>query len=269
MLRRGVLAVALAALAGSWATVAPAATPVQLTAGFDRDAVLGAPSALRIGLRVDPRREPSPVSEVRLLYPRRLGVVSSGLGLAACTQPESDFVEVIVEGVGLDGCPRNSVMGYGTLVAEVRLSDGQVIPEYGTLALLSGPLADGVLGLVVQIDGERPFGGRLLLGGHVAPAPAPYGGAIAVQVPAIPSLVGVADIALIDLRLTVGDPRIRYAERVRGRLVRYRPEGIVLPSRCPREGFRFRARLRFEDGGRAAARTTVPCPPAATPARQP
>jgi hypothetical protein len=266
MVRRGAWVAAVAALAVAWPAPAPAAAPVRLTAGFDRHVTLGASSALRIGLHVDPRLAPSPVTEVRLLYPRSLGVVSSGLGLAACTRPAIDFETVLVEGTGLDGCPPNAVMAYGTIVAEVRLSDGQVIPEYGTLALLSGPIEDGVLGLVVQIDGQRPFGGRLVLAGRVAKAAAPYGGAIAVRFPVVPSLEGVADVALTRLRLSVGDPRIRYVERVRGRIVRYRPEGVVLPRRCPRGGFRFRARLGFEDGTRATASTTVRCPPPAAAA---
>lgn len=262
MNRRGVLVAALAVLAVSWPGVtAQAAAPVQLAAAFDAGATLGTSSALRVGLRIDPRRARSPVTQVLLEYPRSLGLVSGGLGLAACAPPASDFEAVLVHGSGLGGCPRNAVMGYGTVVAEVRLSDGQVIPEYGTIALLAGPIDKGVLGLVVHIDGLRPFSGRFLLAGNVAPPRGPYGGAIAVRFPVVPSLKGVADVALTRLTLTIGDPRIRYVERVRGRAVSYRPEAVVLPQRCPRGGFGFRARLRFEDGGRATARTTVRCPP--------
>ncbi|HMJ02656.1 MAG TPA: hypothetical protein VK506_06925, partial [Conexibacter sp.] len=115
--------------------------------------------------------------------------------------------------------------------------------------------------------GQRPFGGRIVLAGHVAAAAAPYGGAIAVRFPVVPALEEVADVALVDLRLMVGDPRIRYVERVRGRTVRYRPEGVVLPNRCPRGAFRFRAELGFEDGTRASATTTVRCPPSASARR--
>ena len=270
MLFRRMLLAGVAALAAG-APAAGAATPaVRLAAGFERGATLGAASALRVDLRIDPRRAPSPVTEVRLLYPGSLGVVSSGLGLAACRRPAIDFEQVLVTDEGSNGCSPNAVMAFGELVAEVRLSDGQVIPEYGTVALLSGPVADGVLGLVVQIDGQRPFGGRLVLAGHVAAAPQPYGGAIVVRFPVVPTLVGVADVALTDLRLNVGDPRIRYVERVRGRTVRYRPEGVVLPNRCPRGAFRFRVRLGFLDGSTRTVRTTLRCPPpapAAAPAR--
>lgn len=262
MMRSAVVAAALVALLGAaaWPAASPAARGVELTAAFDRDARLGAPTPMRIGLRIDPRRRPSPVTEVALLYPRSIGLVTSGLGVATCNQPASDFVDVIVNGAGLDGCPPNSVMGYGRIVAEIRLSDGQVIPEYGTLALLSGPIERGRLGLVIHIDGQRPFGGRIVLAGQVRGGRAPYGGAITVRFPVVPSLEDVADVALTRLRLTVGDPRITYYERVRGRRVPYRPEGIVLPNRCPRRAFRFRAEVGFEDGTRATAVRTVRCP---------
>lgn len=264
MARRVAVLAALAVLAGAVPAGAGAAG-VRLSAGFDRDATLGAPSALRIGLSVDPQRRPSPLKELRIMYPRRLGVVSSGLGLAACSPPAHAFEDVLVVGSGLDGCSPNAVMGYGSLIAEVRLSSGQVIPEYATLALLSGPIEDGRLGLVVYIDGQRPFGGRFVLAGRVHEAPAPYGGALAVTLPTVPALEGVAEVALIDVRLTIGAPQIVYRERVRGRTVAYRPDGVVLPNRCPRGAFRFRARVTFEDGGSAETVTTVPCPAAVRP----
>jgi hypothetical protein len=267
--RRGTVLAALVALgAGLTAPAAAGASPpVRLTAAFEEGATLGAPSALRVGLRLDSRRKPTPVRELRLLYPQSLGVVSSGLGLAACEPSASDLAQIIVDGSGLDGCPRNSVMGYGTAVAEVRLSSGQVIPEYATLTMLSGPFQLGGLGIVIYVDGQRPFGGRLLFGGRIGSAPAPYGGAIGFSLPEIPSLEGVAVVALVDLQITIGARRITYQRRTRGGMVAYRPEGIVLPNRCPRGGFRFRAHVGFQDGSRLTTATVLPCPPRRAAAR--
>lgn len=268
-----VLGAALVALAASWSPAAAGAdAPVRLTAAFEDGATLGAPSTLHIGLRLDSRRKPVPVKELHLLYPQSLGVVSSGLGLAACSPSPSEFLAIIVDSVRLGGCPSNSVMGYGTAVAEVRLSDGQVITEYATLTLLSGPIELGKLGLVIYVDGQRPFGGRLLFGGQIGSAPAPYGGALGFRLPEVPSLEGMAVVALVDLQITIGSRRITYYERTRGGQVAYRPDGIVLPNRCPRGGFRFRGHVAFQDGSRATTATVLPCPPPAaapTPARQP
>lgn len=262
MTRRGAALAALVAVGAIWAAPATAAasSPARLTAAFDEGAALGAPSALRIGLHLDSKRKPTPVRELQLLYPQSLGVVSSGLGLAACEPSASDLAQIIVDSSGRGGCPRNSVMGYGTAVAEVRLSDGQVIPEYATLTMLSGPFGVDGLGIVIYVDGQRPFGGRLMFAGQIGAAPPPYGGALGFSLPDVPSLHGVAVVALVDIEITVASPRITYLRRTRGGSVPYRPEGIVLPNRCPRGGFRFRAHVGFQDGSRLTTSTVLPCP---------
>ncbi|HKG02125.1 MAG TPA: hypothetical protein VKB03_03015 [Conexibacter sp.] len=271
MCRRPRLCAALAALvvlcaAGGSAPAAepaPAAAPIHVTAAFDPDAVLGAPTALDVRLRLDPRRvtKASP-TEVRFAFPRNLGLVSSGLGLATCTRPPSEFVQVLIVAPRLGGCSPNAVMGYGTALALVRLTNGQVIPEYAVVTVLSGPIEHGRLGLVVYVDGQHPFGAKLAYEGEVGGAPAPYGGVLTVRMPPIPGFEELATISLAELRLTIGSPAIRYYERQRGRLVAYRPEGVELPASCPAHGFRFRAQVSFADGSQRSARSTTPCPPA-------
>src|SRR5215218_325139 len=153
---------------------ASAAGPVRVTAAFDPDAVLGAPTALDVKLRLDPRRlTTAPLTEVRFAYPRNLGLVSSGLGLATCTRSPSDFAKVLIVAPRLGGCSPNAVMGTGTALALVRLAVGQVIREYATVTVLSGPIEHGRLGLVVYVDGQHPFGAKLAFRGEVRGAPAP------------------------------------------------------------------------------------------------
>jgi hypothetical protein len=245
-----------------------AAAPLRVTAAFDRNAVLGAPTALEVTLRLDPRRMTrAPLTEVRFAYPRNLGLVSSGLGLATCTRPASDFVQVLIVAPRLGGCSPNAVMGYGTALALVRLSNGQVIPEYAAVTVLSGPIEHGRLGLVVYVDGEHPFGAKLAFAGEVSGAPAPYGGALTVRMPVVPGLEDLATISLVELRITIGSHAIRYYEHRRGKLVAYHPEGVELPARCPTHGFRFRAQVSFADHSRRSANSITPCPPAvASPA---
>jgi hypothetical protein len=258
-------------VAGSLATAggsAGAAGPLDVAVAFDRDAVLGSATAVDVTLRLDPRRlTQAPLTEVRFAYPRSLGIVSSGLGLATCTRPDSDFVKVLITAPRLGGCSPNAVMALGTARALVRLTDGQVIPEYATVTLLSGPLEQGRLGLVVYVDGRRPFGAKLAFAGDVRGARAPYGGELTVRMPAIPGIEDLATVFLVDLRIVIGAPAIRYVEQRRGRRVAYRPEGVLLPSACPGRGFRFRARVAFADGSGRTAATVVPCPsPVAAPA---
>ncbi|HEU4703286.1 MAG TPA: hypothetical protein VFS37_12455, partial [Conexibacter sp.] len=137
---------ALAAGIGS----AAAAEPIRVITRFDRGARLGSATALEVTVQADPKLSERPLNEVRFAYPRNLGVVSSGLGLAVCRRPETDFAKVLISAPGLGGCSPNAVMAVGTARALVRLTTGgQVIPEYATVTLLSGALERGRLGLVV------------------------------------------------------------------------------------------------------------------------
>jgi hypothetical protein len=256
-----VLASEVAAGAPAAGAAAAGDAPVSVTAAFDADAALGAPTALDVDLRVDPHRLPgAQLTAVRFEYPGSIGLVSSGLGLAACRRPASDFAQVLISGPRLGGCPPNAVMGYGIARAIVRLADGQEIPEFATVTVLSGPFEHGRLGLVVYVDGQRPFGAKLAFAGQVSGAAAPYGGALDVRMPVVPGLEEVATISLVELRIVIGSHAIRYYERRNGQLVSYRPEGVELPARCPAHGFRFRAQLTFADGSRRSAPTTTPCP---------
>jgi len=273
-MRRRLAVAALAALVVVAAAACPAAAararrpappnPVTLTASFGAGARLGGLAPLDVVLRLDARRLPlSPLVGLELAYPRNLGVVSSGLGLAVCRRTPSDFAAVLIDGPRLGGCPPNSVMGYGTAKAIVRLTNGQAIPEYATMTLLSGPIEQGRLQLVTYVDGQQPFGAKLVFAGSVRDAAAPFGGALAVRMPVIPGIEDLAVISLVRLRVTIGSRAIVYYERRHGRRVAYRPGGIALPSRCPAGGFRFRARVAFEDGTRryASARTRCPLAP--------
>ena len=259
MPRRGAVAAALVVLAGLCSGGALAAPPVRMTVAFDPGASLGGSTALHVGMRIDSRRLSSPITEARVLYPGSLGVVSSGLGLASCVRPGSDFVQVIFQGARLGGCPPNSVMGYGTAHADVRLSDGQVIPEYAVLTVLAGPIENGKLELVAYVDGRHPFGATLVYAGEIGAAPPPFGGMLALHMPPIPGLENVAVISLVDMQLVIGSKRITYYEHRGRRTVAYHPDGIGLPDRCPKGGFRFKAQLSFQNGARATAGAAIGC----------
>ena len=270
MHRRSALAAGLVALIVWWPAAGAAAAsagPARLTAAFGRGARLGGSTALRIGLQIDPRRAPAPLTELQLFYPKGLGLVSSGLGLDSCQRPASDFEQVLIGSTpGLEGCSPNSVLGTGTAVADVRLGDGQVIPEYAGLTLLAGPFAQGALGLVVYADGDHPFGAKLVYAGTVGPPSGSFGGSLLVRVPAIPSLADLATVALLRVQLGIGTRAITYYDHVRSRTGAYHPDGIALPSRCPAHGFRFRAKLTFQDGSHARTDATVSCRQVAPPA---
>jgi prepilin-type processing-associated H-X9-DG protein len=241
--------------------LASAAGPVRVTAAFDPGASLGSATAVNVTLRLDPRRlGTAQLTDMRFAYPQSLGIVSSGLGLAVCTRPPDDFAQVLITGPRLGGCSPNAVMAVGTARALVRLTNDQVIPEYATVTLLSGAFERGRLGLVVYIDGQHPFGAKLAFAGEVYGARPPYGGELAVRMPVIPGLKDLATVSLVEMRLSIGSHAIRYYERRDGRRVAYHPDGVELPARCPRHGFRFRANIGFADGSRQMATTVTRCP---------
>jgi hypothetical protein len=238
---------------------AAAVPPARLNARFEPGARLGRTSALSLSLRVAPRPiVTAPLARLRLEFPASLGVATSGLGIVPCVRPPSDFEAVLIDGLGLAGCSPNAVMGVGTARADIRIGT-LTVPEEAGIAMLSGPTVGNRTGLVFYVTGWRPFGALIALQGRIDDAPAPFGGAIALEVPSIPNDFD-ADFALRRISFEIGGAELRYRERRGGRTVSYRPEGIGLPERCPAGGFRFRARLTFADGMRTTATETIRCP---------
>lgn len=237
---------------------------VSLRASFPSGARLGAETPIRLALRVDTRRARAAVRELRLRFPASLGLATSGLGAETCQRTTAELAAVLIDGHGLAGCSPNAVMGRGTARAEVRFPPGPaagptMIPEYASVTMLAAPFANEQFGLLFLANGLRPFGATLVFAGTIEPAKAPFGGTLLMRAPAVPNQFGV-DVALTAIAFEIGSPDLRYSERRGGRTVSYKPEGVVLPPRCPRGGFPFEADLTLADGSRVHAATAVPCP---------
>jgi hypothetical protein len=192
---------------------------------------------------------PSPLSEVSVRYPSGLGLALSGLGLETCP-PER------LRAAGVTGCPRDSIMGEGSALAEIQIGP-QILREHERVTIVRAPDREGHVAISFYASGAQPvivravFTGLLLAGND--------GGSLAIRLPPIEGLPG-SDIALVSLHLVLGPPNLVYYERVGAKTVAYHPEGIRLPSRCPSGGFRFAGALAFLDGDHAHALATVPCP---------
>jgi hypothetical protein len=207
---------------------------------------LGASTTLSFGFSIVPGSgAPHALTGVELSYPASLGIGTSGLGLASCSP-------ALLESSGPAACPANSHMGYGIALVEVPIGR-EVIRETASVALLAGPSLDGSLQLLICVTGQSPVAARVVLSAQLMPA------RLNIRVPLIQTLPETPYVGLVRLRATLGG-RLKYYEHVHGRTVAYRPRGIVLPSVCPRNGFRFAAALTFLDGSRSLAKATVPCP---------
>lgn len=257
--RHRVLGAVVALLVG--AAPAPAADPaVRLAAAFDDGARLGAGTGLHVDLRVDTRQRPAPLRGVRVRYDAHLGVTTSGLGTSSCRRPQAAYEAVVVPGVvyGRAGCPRNSMMATGTASGEIRLDGELPIPEEAIITVFAGPVIDGRLQVEAQVDGVNPIGAKLVFAGEILGARPPWGGTLALSLPPLPSRWG-AEITLVAVQLAIGAREITYRDPRSGAL--YRPDGIQLPSRCPRGGFRVEAEFAFADGRRDVLGQALRCPP--------
>jgi hypothetical protein len=195
---------------------------------------------------------PSPVTRIELRYPKHVGIVTSGLGLASCTP-------ALLEVDSVEGCPSRSLMGYGTATAEVAVGDN-VLEELATTAIFMAPLAEGNINLLFLVNGYLPLSAQLIFPGLLLPATGPYGGNLAITVPPLESFPEGPDVSIVKLRSTIGPRGVTYYEHVHSQFVPYKPSGITLPPSCPKHGFPFAVTFTFADGNRTTSRTAVRCP---------
>ena len=246
---RAPLASLIAALALSCTLGAASAQATQLTsisAGFS-PLRLGAPTALSLGfdVRTPDGSLPSALTGIVFHYPADLGIGTSGLGLASCAPAKLSFA-------GPQACPANSIMGRGSALTEFQVSP-EVSEENAEIALVAGPAQNGYLKLLISATGAYPVQARIVMSTLLLP------GQLQIHVPLVPGLPEGPDVAVVRVNVTIGG-NLTYYERAHGKRTAYRPQGILLPKRCPAGGFRFHASFSFLDGTHSQAQTVVKCP---------
>jgi hypothetical protein len=237
-----------------------AAAAVRLHVAFDRDARLGASTAIAFDLYVDAHREPAAMTGLTILTAAGIDVGTSGLGLATCRPARRDLLDVLARGHDLRPCPANAVLGRGAATAAIRYSAQKTVAASGRVMLFNGPPASGRLGVVAYILTSHPIRSQLVYTGQLSSATRPFGLGLDVGLPEIPDSPFGAPISLQHLRFSLGGKDIIYHQLVGSRRRSYRPGGLPLPASCPHGGFRFRATVSFADGGLRSGGTTVPCP---------
>jgi hypothetical protein len=234
-------------LAASAASAADASQTARLSAKFTPEK-LGSPTAISLGVDIAGVDEtlPSALTGIDFHYPPGLALATSTLGLAACDQEK-------LEAEGPPACPANSRMGGGRAIVEFPLGP-ETRMETAQIAIFAGPASNGHLHMLIFAMGETPVDGQIVMSAVLV------SGELRFSVPLVPSLPGSPDVAVVQLRVTIGG-KLTYYERAAGRTIAFHPRGIGLPRRCPRGGFRFAAMFSFLDGSRVPAQTLVPCPP--------
>ncbi len=218
----------------------------KIIAGFAPER-LGAPTAITFGFEIHtPRGEiPAPLVSLEFRYPTDLELAKSELGTATCNP-------AALEASGPQACPPDSVMGHGSAAVLVPFG-AEVVPEQASTTVVAGPSNDGYIRLLLCAIGYSPVLARIVMPTVL------MGGLLHVSVPLVPSLPEGPDVAVTKATVTLGG-NLTYYEDADGRKVPYRPNGAMLPSRCPRGGFPFGATLTFLGGGQVSAETSVKCP---------
>jgi hypothetical protein len=235
------------------APTATAAPAVKLAASFSPEH-LGKGTTIRIGFHVAyPSGEaPLAATAIQFFLPPGLGIATSELGLENCLPAQ-------LEQLGRAACPANSLMGHGSATTAVPFGSRFVIEHTG-VTLFSGPVQGSDPQLLFVTVGEYPVIAEIIFSALVLPAGPRFGGLIETKLPLVPSVPEGPDVALLGLQTTIGPAGITYHEEVEGRIVNFRPRGILLPKSCPRGGFPFAVHLSFSDDANASADATVPCP---------
>lgn len=227
-------------------TIAGAQQLASISAGFSPYR-LGGHTAVSLGFAIRAANGglPSALTGIVFHYPPQIGLGTNGLGLAECN-PSTLSQD------GPKACPRNSIMGRGSAVAKFQVSP-EVSEEEAMIALVAGPSQNGYLNMLISATGVYPVAARVVMSTLLLP------GRLQIAVPLVPSVPEGPDVAVARVNVTIGGNLIYY-KRVHGRRIAYRPQGVTLPRRCPKDGFHFSADFSFLDGSSVRARTVLACP---------
>ncbi|HEX7453552.1 MAG TPA: hypothetical protein VF294_14760, partial [Polyangiaceae bacterium] len=99
--------------------------------------------------------------------------------------------------------------------------------------------------------GDTPLQKQAVLSGTAVADRAPYGEALVVDIPAIPTLPLEPDASMATLTLTIGTSARRRSHNA---------NTVVVPGSCPVGGFPFAAEFTYADGSTGSALATAPCP---------
>lgn len=237
VLALGALAICMeqsvSAVAQSTATITPSLSPNRLDAKGSLTLTIvyaGITSSV-----------PSPARRALLRFP-------AGLHLEIPALRSCSAARLRAHGAG--DCPVQSKIGYGQALVESN-AGSQFITEHVTLSVFLGPLQNFQPTFEVLGVGSTPLQQRIVLSGTVVSDHAPYGEALVMHIPPIPTLPLEPDASLAWLTLTVGTTTHRMARDA---------NTVVVPERCPTGGFPFAGEFTYADGSTSSALATALCP---------
>ncbi len=242
-------AVSAAAAPGGPAATEPSAS-LHVTFAPDRP---GARTTIELSLRVTGPEglAPPPLRSFALRLPAGMGIATTTLGEANCQAAE-------LMARGLDGCPLDARLGYGSASASVSYGPHTIV-EHAALHPLMGPAAENRLEVLFYLEARAPVFAQLVLPATLTEDMPPFGERLETAVPLVEAWPEGPDLALQTFSSTLGPKHLVYDRHSGGRTVAYHPRGVRIPSACPNGGYPFVALLRFADGSSATTSYRVPC----------
>ena len=196
--------------------------------------------------------EPTPLRSLELRLPKGMGYVASSLGLETCDPGR-------LAETGPEGCPADSLLGFGEALAEVVAQTP--VHEPARITTLMGPPDGENMTVLFFVEGKSPVNREVVLVSHLLGVATPEGATLVTEVPPLPVWPAGPDIALIRFASTIGPEGVTYYRRAGGHTIAFKPRGLTVPSHCPRGGFRVSARFSWWTGQTpVTARARVECP---------
>lgn len=189
---------------------------------------------------------------IDLRLPKGIGVGVSNLGLATC-EPQQ-----VIE-YGPFSCPPDSLLGRGEAVATMPIA-GEILHEKVRLVVLATKSPGSHLQILYSADGFSPVQSFLVFRGEIFEGKSPYGDELDTFIPPIEALPEAPYAAVVAMHTTIGPKHLTYYRYEHGHKIAFTPEGLDLPTTCPKTGFKFAATFTFLDGATKNTRSTIPCP---------
>jgi hypothetical protein len=182
--------------------------------------------------------------------PVRSSVLRLPAGMSLDIPPLRSCTAAQLRANGAGGCSAGSRLGGGHALVEAH-AGSQTITENVLLSAFLGPPQNLQPTFEILAQGYTPLDERVVFSGRVLRDRAPYGEALAMSLPPVPTLPMESDASIVTFSLTVGASRRRGGGD---------QNAVLVPSGCPAGGFPFAARFVYADGSAGEAAARVPCP---------
>jgi hypothetical protein len=159
---------------------------------------------------------------------------------------------------GPSGCPAQSALGRGSALAEIH-GGALILKEHIALWAFLGAPRDGWATVEILGEGVTPQQRRMVVTGTMRADVAPYGEALEIPFPPIPTLPQAPDASLVSFSLTIGATGGHHGKRG------VAANTVVVPGNCPAGGLPFAAEFTYADGSTGSAAAAVPCARAVAP----